>query len=916
MMVDLTAGQTYPHWLKYTTGFYFQQSDGHANYEVSGTNAEVIEGLHNIPKWDEDYERYTYHDALDVTESQLNVWVLTYCLAGEMHDNWWNFGFDFPDMPARALKLYMTPPLGDTMWGEPVWMNVMVSMKNPATTEGGNATYFYLVIDSRNAPDGYITYDYLQTLDSRVNPNTTIYNIEFNPSNQQETTDWQFSPDPICAEESTDYTSNTLKSSWFVMDMERTRSGQYLVKLKRDIIADYYNNVLESPMLIHRAMSGDINNPLLYNSEGFSFNQIKKDEILLKDKFGTPWYVLYFLKDAGDKSVSDLSVAAANYDYSISQSIDQSIFGSGNKYHLTDNMDFKVTYRVEAGGWAWAFFSDRYTLHVKKNGLDFTSDGRSSETEVIWFVWDQAHVKPALQGKFQGQYTVIKDKLATDIGISNVVPTADLDKINWDGKIVKDSNNKLWKVHVIRNPKNKSGEIRTGTAVDYAKTLIEASGLDRNGDYGSRVFNYSIEDIEYTFSYEPATDSNALSWSLDWTNKTKTKDSDYNIVAIPYNTVTVKKNDSSYTIPGTYSRAFLNSIFANYDSTKLVDVQLLPYCPIQSLALSSNTIDITNTDSMLYGIDTTHSQTIFWLYPEYSNYTFNITQALTAESDAFKRKVQNETQLVRLVSPNYQGMFEFSVAKNNGVDYFNVDVTLKPYNPYIHINPNFKGIYGLDFNDARGLICGGDFSIPKWSSAWADYELRNKNYQLAFDRQIEHLDFAHGQERTMAGWNIATGTVQGATTGALAGAMVGGGWGAAIGGIVGGGSSLAGGIADYALLDDKQVEEKDYMMDQYRFQLGNIKALPNTINKVTPLTYNNKLFPFIEIYECTDEEKELFERYLEYRSMTIESVDFISNYIKDNRTFIQATPIRLENIDLTAIELSEIFKEFKQGVYI
>lgn len=118
------------------------------------------------------------------------------------------------------------------------------------------------------------------------------------------------------------------------------------------------------------------------------------------------------------------------------------------------------------------------------------------------------------------------------------------------------------------------------------------------------------------------------------------------------------------------------------------------------------------------------------------------------------------------------------------------------------------------------------------------------------------------------------------------------------------------------MLDDKQLEEKDYMMDQYRFQLGNIKALPNTINKVTPLTYNNKLYPFIEIYECTDEEKELFERYLEYRSMTIESVDYISNYIKDYRTFIQATPIRLENIDLTAIELSEIFNEFKKGVYI
>lgn len=715
MMVDLTAGQTYNHWLKYTTGFYFQQRDGDDTFSVYGTNEEVIEGLHNIPKWDEDYERYDYHDALDVTESQLNVFVLTYCLAGEIHDNWWNFGFDFPNMPARALKLYMTPPLSSTMWGQPVWMKVSVSMTNPAT-EGGNPTYFYVTVDSRNAPDGYITYDYLQTLDSRVNPNTVITNIQFDPSNQQETTDWQFSPDPICAEEVTDYSANTLKSSWFVMDMERTRSGQYLVKLKRDIIADNYNNILDSPMLIHRAMSGDVNNPLLYNSEGFNFNQIKKNEILLKDKFRTPWYVLYFLKDAGDKSVSDLSVTAANYNYSISTSIEQSIFGSGNTYHIADNMDFMVEYRVEAGGWAWAFFSDKYRLHLKKNSLEINYAARSSETEVIWFTWDQAHIKPALQGQFQGQYNVIKDKLVTDIGISNVVPSGDLDKINWDDKIVKDSNNKLWRVHVVKNPKNKSGEIRTGTAVDYAKTLIEASGLERNGSWGDRTFNYTIEDVEYTFSYEPATDTNALSWSLNWTNKAKTNDSDYNIVAIPYNTVTVKNGSSTYTIPGTYSRALLNSIFANYASNLLVDVQLLPYCPIQSLGVSANTIDITNIDSKLYGMDSAHTQTIFWLYPEYSNYTFNITQALTAESDALARKIQNETQLVRLVSPNYQGMFEFSVAKNNGVDYFNVDVTLKPYNPYIHINPNFKGIYGLDFNDARGLICGGDFSIPHWSS--------------------------------------------------------------------------------------------------------------------------------------------------------------------------------------------------------
>ena len=916
MMVDLTVGQSYQHWLKYTTGFYFEQTSGYNEYAVSGTNAEVIEGLHNIPKWDEDYERYYYYDALDVTESKLDVNVLTYCLAGEINDNWYKFGFDFPDMPIKALKLYMTPPLSTTIWAQPVWMNVWIYMKNPATTEGGSDTYFQFGVDSRNAPDGYITYDYLQTLDTRINSNTVIYNIEFNPSNQEDITDWQFSPTPICAEEVTDYINNTLTTSWFVVDMERTRQGQYEVLLRRDILADYYDKIMNSPMTINRAMIEDTTNPLLYNSEGFSFNQIKKEEILLKDKYLTPWYVLYFKKDSPAKSVNNLSVTTANYDHEINQSIAQSIFGTGNTYHITDNMDFKIEYRVEAGGLYWAFWSDKYTVHIKPNSVEFPYTARSSETEIIKFVWDQAHVKPALEGQLQGEYTVIKNKLATDIGVSNTISSTDLNKIYWDEKIVKDSDNKLWKVHVNKNPKTRSGTVTSGTAVDYVKSLIEASGLSRNGSWGSRSFSYEIEDTEYTFSYEPAEDTNALSWTIDWTNKVTTKDSDYNIVAIPYDKITVYKSGVK-TIPGTYSRALLDSIFSQYTGEELVDVQLLPYCPIQSISLSSqNTFDLTVLNSKCYGLDENHSSTIFWLYVEQANFTFNINKAITAQDNYLDRKIQNETQLVRLVSPNYQGMFEFSPAKNDGVSYFNVDVTLKPYNPYIHINPNFKGLYGLDFDDARGLICGGDFSIPKWSSAWEEYELRNKNYQLAFDRQVEHLDFTQGQEKTLSAIQMVTGTVQGTTSGAIAGGMVGGGWGALAGGIIGGGSALAGGIADYSMLGSRQIEEKDYMLDQFRYQLGNIKALPNTINKVTPLTYNNKLWPFIEIYDCTDTEKELFRKYLTYRSMTINSVDYLSNYLRSERTFIQAVPIRLENIDLTALELSEIFNEFKKGVYI
>ena len=48
----------------------------------------------------------------------------------------------------------------------------------------------------------------------------------------------------------------------------------------------------------------------------------------------------------------------------------------------------------------------------------------------------------------------------------------------------------------------------------------------------------------------------------------------------------------------------------------------------------------------------------------------------------------------------FSGEFEFSPAKNGGVEYFNVDYLYRPFSPYIHVTPNFGGLYGKDFNDA------------------------------------------------------------------------------------------------------------------------------------------------------------------------------------------------------------------------
>ena len=279
-------------------------------------------------------------------------------------------------------------------------------------------------------------------------------------------------------------------------------------------------------------------------------------------------------------------------------------------------------------------------------------------------------------------------------------------------------------------------------------------------------------------------------------------------------------------------------------------------------------------------------------------------------------KVDNECNLYRLVSPNYQGEFEFSPVKNGGVDRFNVDCTYKPYNPYIHVNPDFGGLYGDDYNDSRGLICQGDFTVVMISDAFQTYELNNKNYQQIFNRQIQNMDISNEIARQEQGVKSVTGAITGTVTGAVGGGLVGGGWGALAGGIIGAGTGITGGIADYYNLDRQLKENKSFAADMYNFSLQNIKALPYTLTRCTALTFNNKLFPFIEKYSCTDDEKEAFIKKLTYDGMTVNAIATIADYTDRNNRLVRGQVIRLPGLEDDDHMANEIYNEIKKGVYI
>lgn len=288
-------------------------------------------------------------------------------------------------------------------------------------------------------------------------------------------------------------------------------------------------------------------------------------------------------------------------------------------------------------------------------------------------------------------------------------------------------------------------------------------------------------------------------------------------------------------------------------------------------------------------------------------------------------KVMSECSMYRLCSPNYASMFEYNIAKNAGINntdmfddpvVFHVDYGYKPFTPYIKVSPIFGGLYGTNYNDARGLILSGDFSITSITDKWQEYQLQNKNYQLAFDRQIENMEINNKYAKKSEITQAIVGTVSGAMSGATAGAMMGN-PGLAIGGAVAGGvASLAGGIADTIINQKLRNEAMDYTKDNFGFALGNIQALPHTLNKVSAINPNFRYFPILEIYDATEEEKNALRQKIAYNGMTVGKINTISAYIREDQTYIKAKLIRLLDVAEDTHIINEIANELYKGVYI
>lgn len=726
---------------------------------------------------------------------------------------------------------------------------------------------------------------------------------------------------------------DTIVSRWFVIESNRTRRRQYVCSLLRDVIMDWKEQIYAAPSFIHKGYLSS-NDTGIYLPEDITVNQIKKSERLLKDKTNIAWLVGYLAPAAESGNIEVEYGGKAEPDLILSTPITEWEYYNQETVNIKNYnyADFRITYLGDGfSTHGWGIWANNTTSYLG-NGLErsgFSTDpyidpvnrqypttlfvtqelarlDLSACRDAINRYYDVA-TKETLVQALSRQVGIVQDSTGKQYAVSLVTTSTD-----YKESLVYDATNTAADAlyDVVQQINDAAEEIN-----GYSNTIAYSAGYSCFDIVGTETtYEFKVEEFNLT-SGHTLTIPDTVKYLID---------APYRMFCIPYgDNYAITTPTKLFGTTRINSLALATSIMISAGSA-CYDVQLLPYCPVRRIR-DAGPAGITLSEIGQEGVDYVLAEATdsIIIFGDQSKDTFDIpfSQTILAPNDTIGVKTKALTSFSRLCSPNYSGMFEYSPIKNGGVTSINVDIDYKPYNPYIHLNIDFGGIYGKDFNDARGLICGGDFSITRIDSAWTQYQLENKNYNEIFNKNIDKMEFEAKYARVQDIANAITGGLSGLAGGFAGGSIVGGGALGAVGAIVGGGLSAGAGIADVRINEKMRQYNIDFTKDLQSLSLGNIQAMPYSLSKVSAFNNNNKIWPFVENYECSPEEYEAVYNKIKYNGMTINRVGTLSYYIEQKPIgldygFFQTTPIRLDNIAEDSHICNAIAAELAQGVFL
>lgn len=704
------------------------------------------------------------------------------------------------------------------------------------------------------------------------------------------------------------------------------RRDIWQITMIRDLVSSKYDEILNSKILVSRlGINRSILDPLLFIDEQMQLSEVKSNQLMLSELKGCKsyGYLLVWTRNSLDGTIEweSSEVASRNHDISVETLNDLPIYENNAPLKLLTEKKVEVAGAPLGAG----------PLIIGRLNTNYTQQYQVAV--------DHEKIIKSIASKPQNRYGI-------SVLIDSNTDLNDNDVINRVRDILlTKSNGGVF----VNNYQSYQGKIvfERSTGKYYKLTLEDAETFSNQFRFTERevekIVNLSSDYFEFTtikpcysllektvryrFTALPYTEKPLNHRFLGYSN----------VIDQPFQMMFIPVLEGGQFISGN-DRFESNTIFVQHllydlitkyagDNAKLIDIQVIPFAPIDGYSNSWNeTTKVFNLNTSSVKETISLNGNIIPIFEvSYASYSKEIPLEILVDD----YKISQKRKYI-LTSPSGAGTYDFSLSKNSGLEGFLIDVDLRPYSSFHRIQPIFKGMYGANFTDTRGLIWQEDTSLTQISNAWETYKRQNINYLKSFNADIDfrrsnqalqheanwgNFGFDAGKRIIEAGVTATTFAAETVANDAWFGVKGGAAGAVGAGAIMGGAIAMegieAGQVAYNNHMESKMLNnEIDYTRQQFNYQLGSIRAIPENVEKVSGIFQTNMYVPYLQVFEPTSDEISYYTDYLDTYGVNVGTMVDLKSREFD---FLQGTVIKYGGV-ITNEEYTELCSQLVRGV--
>lgn len=699
---------------------------------------------------------------------------------------------------------------------------------------------------------------------------------------------------------------------WFVIDHIYMNGGQITLHLLRDVIGEFgLNNCFGK---VERGFTDNI----LAHRKELGLNQILKQRKKIypdTTQYGLVstnthedemWGVFYFTKPNEDQTF-DLP----NLEYDVTSDLPYNVNGYSYIKSVTGELKFTIYFRFIQGSGSGLLGStngykvvitiarnaENYSvINIEASFSDYALNNNAIGYKIRNLYGEELNVARGV-GFFIGNKII--DGQVPSTSLPEYPQISEEDNSKYNNTIVAD-NEKFYRVSVKNDVyfewgKNtdlhgtdflSSGEIipfKNSAAVDDSITI---QGIDNpSNNKATNIYsNFLSVTAQETKFYEVA---DKTLGKLTISSKTEYVDEPFVINIIPLYNCTLNINGEKKQIDKEQAFYVFNELISLTSGTNalLVDAQIYPYCP-----------DLTATYQDVLGVPIFETLS--------TSYSRQVTLTVQAFKDIKKDYICREYSIISPEQSNKTFFEYYDYTNNNYSDILNeqnnhpltcyIKTALKPYTiiSSFVISPEPDSLMGQTYDsDLRGCQpTGGGFECSISTDQFQQYVRNNSNYNNMFELQKQELQKQHEVELKNEKISKTINTISATMMGAIGGASLGGNSKIASTALGLAGASLAGGVVSSSMQEQININnelrqyEETLLQQRFDLEIGTIKNLPNSISRIS--SFNNILMNdfcyVLEIYECSEEEKNIVDVFLNMYAYELGIYDYFINYCQAN----------------------------------